>query len=245
MVTTCAFPGIRPRNPKSFCIKPYDVIGEDELIELRKHDNAIHIILPEGNGEDVYNNAEKAFCKAMENIQYDKPSMYLYQESNTEFNQRGVIFTVSLEDYANGHIKKHEETREKPLKDRIKHIEATKANTGLVFTMFRSHIDIKTTMNKIMQKKPLEDFEKYGYRHQLWRISNGETIDRICALFKHVDLYIADGHHRIRAAYEYSQHSRKDEAKYVMVFAASDDELRILAYNRVITIIDRPDFIEA
>lgn len=245
MVTVRAFSGIRPRNPQSFCIKPYDVIDEEELMVLRKHDNAIHIILPEGEGEEVYENAEKAFHETMANTGYDEPSIYLYRESNAGFSQRGFIFTVPLEDYADGHIKKHEETREKPLKDRIKHIEGTKANTGLVWTMFRSHSEIKGNMDQIMQEKPLEDFEKYGYRHQLWRITDGEIIERIRNLFKHVDLYIADGHHRIRAAYDYSQHHNEDEAKYVMVFAASDDELRILAYNRVITIIDRPDFIDA
>ena len=245
MVTIRAFPGIRPLDPESFCVKPNDIIEDDELTELRKGNNAIHIILPEGEGKALYQNAEKAFHKFLATSAHDKPSMYLYQESNMDISQRGFIFTVSLADYAKGSIKKHEETREKPLRNRIKHMEATKANTGLVWTVFNSLPDVKESMDQIMTEKPVEDFKKYGYRHRLWKVTDDVTIEHIVHLFKDLVLYIADGHHRIGAAYEYSLHHPEAEAQYAMVFAACDDEVRILPYNRVITTIYRPDFIEA
>ena len=51
MVAIKAFSGLRPRNPEKFCIKPYDVIGEQELKDLRENpDSSIHIILPEDEG---------------------------------------------------------------------------------------------------------------------------------------------------------------------------------------------------
>ncbi|MDD3493603.1 MAG: DUF1015 family protein, partial [Candidatus Thermoplasmatota archaeon] len=117
MVKVRAFPGLRAPDPESFCVKPYDVIGDRELAELRKSDNAVHIILPEGEGEEVYANARRAFHRVLPFLVRDPPSMYLYQESSPDFSQRGFIVAVSLEDYASGRIKKHEETREKPLKD--------------------------------------------------------------------------------------------------------------------------------
>jgi len=245
MVKVRAFPGLRAPDPESFCVKPYDVISDRELAELRKSDNAVHIILPEGEGEEVYANARRAFHQVLPSLVRDPPSMYLYQESSPAFSQRGFIVAVSLEDYASGRIKKHEETREKPLKDRIKHIEATRANTGLVWTMFRSQTELKQVMDQAMQQQPLCDFRKFGYRHRLWRIGDSPTIQRIQSLLEGQPLYIADGHHRIAAAYEYSRHHTEEEAQYAMVFAASDDEVRILPYNRVVTTIERPDFEEA
>lgn len=245
MVEVRAFPGLRPRDPASFCVKPYDVISDEELVELRKSDCAVHITLPEGEGEEVYSNAKKAFHRVLPTMIRDPPSMYLYEESSPTFSQRGFIVTASLEDYAAGRIKKHEETREKPLKDRIRHMEATGANTGLVWTVFRSQRALKHVMDQVAQQQPLCDFEKFGYRHRLWRIDHSATIQRIQSLLADQPLYIADGHHRIAAAYEYSQHHREEEAQYVMVFAASDDEVRILPYNRVVTTIDRPDFLDA
>lgn len=243
MVSVKEFEGIRPKNPEEFCIKPYDVISKEEEEELRKGNNAIHIILPEGEGEERYENARRAFEREIKNMVVDEPSMYLYEEGNRDFTQRGFILTVSLKDYGAGKIKKHEETREKPLRDRIKHIEATGANTGLVWTIFRSKEEIKKIMDEISSKEPVFDFSKYGYNHKLWRIGR-EHINTIKKLFSNIDLYIADGHHRIAAAYEYMKKHGGGEAEYVMVFAANDDETRILPYNRVIRKIDNSDFID-
>ncbi len=243
MVVVKEFRGVRPKNPDTFCIKPYDVINKEEEKQLREGKNAIHIILPEGKDEEIYENAKSAFDRAMKHMVKDEPCMYLYKEENENFSQRGFILSVSLEDYEQGRIKKHEETREKPLNDRIKHIDATSANTGLVWTIFRRKDEIKRIMDDITYQTPVFDFDKYRYNHKLWKIY-GDAISKIKSSFLNTDLYIADGHHRIRAAYEYMKRHNNDEAKYVMVFVASDDEVRILPYNRVVRRTNEENFID-
>ncbi|MEA2053959.1 MAG: DUF1015 family protein [Candidatus Thermoplasmatota archaeon] len=243
MVSVKEFEGIRPVHPEKFCIKPYDVISKEEEAQLRKSKNAIHIILPEGEGNEVYENAKNAFKESMKHMVRDEPCMYLYREGDERFSQRGFILTVSLHDYEQGRIKKHEETREKPLNDRIKHIEATNANTGLVWTIFKSKEGLKKIMDEIVSRKPIFDFNKYGYSHKLWKIDN-DTVNKIKSSFAGTDLYIADGHHRMRAAYEYMKRHENEEVKYVMIFVASDDEVRILPYNRVVKRIDKKNFIK-
>ena len=245
MVEVKEFEGLRPKNPEEFCTKPYDVISEEEANELRKNPNsAIHIILPVGERDEKYENARKEFERLKKNMVKDEPSIYLYKEGDEEFSHRGFILCASLEDYEKGLIKKHEETREKPLQDRIKHIEAVKANTGLVWTVFKRNDEIKKLMDEIMIEKPVYDFEKYENRHILWKINDEEKINKIKELFKDIPLYIADGHHRIAAAWHYWKKYDGGEAKYVMIFAASDDEVRILPYNRVIRKIENENFIE-
>jgi len=245
MVEIKEFEGLRPINPEEFCTKPYDVISDEEAKKLRKNPNsAIHIILPVGNEEEKYDNARKEFERLKKNMVKDEPSIYLYKEGDEEFSHRGFIFCVSLQDYENGLIKKHEETREKPLQDRIKHIEATKANTGLVWTVFKKNEEIKKLMDEVMKEKPIYDFEKYDCRHILWKISNKEIIEKIKEIFEPLHLYIADGHHRIAAAWHYWKKHDGKEARYVMVFAANDDEVRILPYNRVIRKIKNENFLE-
>lgn len=244
MVDVREFAGLRPLHPETFCIKPYDVIGEQELLELRKNEHsAIHMILPPEEG-DRYRTARRAFEKLKQHMVRDEPSIYLYEESNATVRQRGFILGVSLEDYERGLIKKHEETREAPLQDRIKHIAALGAHTGLVWTIFRKNEPIKRTMTEIACDAPVCDFEKYGYRHRLWKVSDGATIARVKSLFRDVLLYIADGHHRIAAAWHHWKNHGGDESKYAMIFAASDDEVRILPYNRVIRTLDRTHFME-
>ena len=242
MVEVKEFSGLRPLNPEEFCIKPYDIIDDKEAIELRKNENsAIHVILPLGD-EERYKNAKKEFERLKKNMIMDEPSIYVYKEGNNEFSHRGFIICVSLEDYEKGLIKKHEETREKPLQDRIKHIEATKANTGLVWTIFEKNDKLKKKMDEIMALPSIFDFEKYGYRHQLWKINDGKLINQIKEIFSSLELYIADGHHRMASAYHYWKKHDGSEAKYVMIFAASDDEVRILPYNRVIRKIKNKNF---
>ena len=242
MVDVKEFKGLRHVEPEKFCIKPYDVISEKEAEELRKNpDSAIHMILPEG--ENKYEVARREFERFKEKMVRDEPSIYLYEESG-EFTQRGFILGASLADYEAGKIKKHEETREKPLQDRIRHIETLKANTGVVWTIFRKNDAIKAIMDEVSKEEPVADFEKYGYRHRLWKISDGEKIERIKEAFVPIPLYIADGHHRIAAAWHYWKKYGGEEARYVMVFAASDDEVRILPYNRVIRKIERDDFLD-
>lgn len=244
MVEVKEFAGLRPLHPEKFCTKPYDVISEKEAEELRKNPySAIHVILPVEDG-DKYENAKREFERLKKNMVRDEPSIYLYKEGNEDFSQRGFIFCVSLKDYKNGLIKKHEETREKPLQDRIKHIEAVKAHTGLVWTIFNKNEDVKEIMDEILKEEPVFDFKKYNYRHQLWKVNDEKMIEEIKKAFKPLHLYIADGHHRIAASYEYWKKHDGEEAEYVMVFSASDDEVRILPYNRVIKKIDVDNFIE-
>lgn len=244
MVDVKEFEGLRHPEPEIFCTKPYDVISKEEAEALRKiEDSAIHIILPVGSGEEKYENARRAFEKIRKKMVKDEPSMYLYKEGDEKFSHRGFIFCVSLEDYEKGMIKKHEETRQKPLQDRIRHIEALKTQTGLVWTIFKRNEEIKKIMDEIEEGKPIYDFHKYGFRHQLWKID--EDIEKIKDAFRHLYLYIADGHHRIAAAWHYWKKHGGGEARYVMVFAANDDEVKILPYNRVIRNINEKNFIEA
>ncbi|MBC7080683.1 MAG: DUF1015 domain-containing protein [Thermoplasmatales archaeon] len=241
MVDIREFEGLRITYPEEFCTKPYDVISEKEAIELRKNPrSAIHIILPTGKGEEKYENARKAYENFRKDMLKDPPSIYLYQEKSKEFSQRGFIICASLLDYENGKIKKHEETREEPLKDRMKIIEKLKVQTGLVWTVFKKNKELKKMMDKIMKENPLTSFEKYGYEQRLWGV---EEVEEIKELFLPLDLYIADGHHRMAASWYYFKKYGGEKARYAMVFSANDDEVRILPYNRVIRKAKK-DFLE-
>ena len=51
-----------PINPKEFCTNPYDIIGKEEEQELKKDPKSlIHLILPDGDGDEIYQNAAKAY----------------------------------------------------------------------------------------------------------------------------------------------------------------------------------------
>ncbi len=236
-----------PNDAIEFTTNPYDVIGKEEEGELKRNNNSlIHLILPDGEGDELYHKALSAYeMFKVSNIivREENPCIFVYRQESAEFNQEGLIMGVALDDYERGKIVKHEHTREKPLKDRTRHIETTNVAAGLVWSVFRADIDISNLIAQIKKGKPKYDFEKYGYRHILWQETDSAIINKLANLFENKKIYIADGHHRAASAAEYRKHQLKGGNKtentdapwqYLLSYVASDDQIRILPYNRVI-----------
>ncbi|MFX1365736.1 MAG: DUF1015 domain-containing protein [Promethearchaeota archaeon] len=236
-----------PINPKEFCTNPYDIISKEEEQELKKNTNSlIHLLLPNGEGDQIYRNAATAYSnfKKIEIIEkVNNPSIFIYRQESTNFSHQGLIVGVALQDYENGTIVRHEHTREKPLRDRTNHIAASKVAAGLVWTVFEANKKINSLVEGIEKKEPIFDFTKYGYRHLLWQETDIKVIKKLTDLFKDKKIYIADGHHRAASAAEYrkmklQKQDRNKELKapweYLLCYVASDDQIRILPYNRVI-----------
>ena len=234
-----------PNNPEEFTTNPYDIIEKQEEIELKQNPNSlIHLILPDGEGEAIYKNASEAYRRYKNDGIINKeetPSIFVYRQESGTFSHQGLIMGLSLEDYEEGNIVIHEHTREKPLKDRTSHIVATNVAAGLVWTVFNSNNKINNIIEQIKQKEPVFRFKKYNYTHILWQETDPETINTLKKLFDSQKVYIADGHHRAASASEYrkfklSKNEKQDEKgwKYLLSYVASDDQIRILPYNRVI-----------
>jgi len=247
MVRISALRPYYPNEPNEFTTNPYDVIGKDEEYQLKQNPNSlIQLILPDGEGEEIYNNASIAYEKFKTNnliVQEDTPSIYVYRQESAQFSQQGLIMGIALQDYEDGNIVKHEHTREKPLQDRTEHIVATNVAAGLVWSVFRADREINKLIEQIKQKKPKFDFEKYGYRHLVWQEIDPNIIKQLSNLFKDKKVYIADGHHRAASAAEYRKTQLKKATdtnksnapwQYLLSYVASDDQILILPYNRVI-----------
>ncbi|MFX0000129.1 MAG: DUF1015 domain-containing protein [Candidatus Hodarchaeota archaeon] len=236
-----------PINPEEFCTNPYDIISKEEELNLKKNPNSlIHLILPDGDVNEIYQNAAKAYNNFKEKKIIEKeeiPSIFVYRQESPQFNHQGLIIGVALQDYENGKIVKHEYTREKPLKDRTNHILASKVAAGLVWTVFQSNGKINNLIEKIKNNKPKFDFKKYNYRHLIWQETDSKIIQKLKNLFKKEKIYIADGHHRAASAAEYRKfqlkrlnvHKQREAPwQFLLSYVASDDQIRILPYNRVI-----------
>jgi uncharacterized protein (DUF1015 family) len=237
----------RPKDVKTFVIPPYDVIEKEEELELKKNPkSSVHMILPDGEGNEVYNNAQKEMERLIDEeiiVQDKLPSIYIYRQESEKFGHEGIISGVDIRDYDEERIKIHEFTREKPLADRTAHVTATRMNTGLVWTAYKENKAIQKLINKVKRSKPVYDFEAYNYRNILWQVSNENILKKFQEAFSEVNIYIADGHHRIASAAAYHKIRAKQAGSpyveganwnYVMLYLASDHQVRILPYNRVI-----------
>ena len=257
MATIRPFSGLRP-NPAAashVAALPYDVYSREEaLLEVRREprsflkiDRAEVNFGPEVSACDdcVYEKAAALLREAEDDgtfIREETPCYYLYELTMEGRRQTGVVVCASVDDYVNGVIKKHENTRADKEKDRIRHVETCGAQTGPIFLACRSFEGMAGLLAEIKNEAPLYDFvSPDGTGHRVWRIGGGERIRAVTEGFAAMPaLYIADGHHRaasaVRAALKRREtgYSGGEEFNYFLSVIFCAGELRIFDYNRVV-----------
>ena len=169
---------------------------------------------------------------------------YLYELTMDGRSQTGIVACCSLDDYVNGVIKKHENTREEKELDRIRHVDTVNAQTGPIFLAYRQNIALKEIVAEEKTKPALYDFvSDDGIRHRVWRIDGADRTDAIEAAFAAIpSTYIADGHHRAASAVKVGLKRRtkhpgytgEEPFNYFLSVLFPDEELMILPYNRVV-----------
>ena len=169
---------------------------------------------------------------------------YLYEQTMDGRSQTGIVACCSIDDYVNGVIKKHENTREEKELDRIRHVDNVNAQTGPIFLAYRQNIALKEIVAEEKTKPALYDFvSDDGIRHRVWRIDGADRTDAIEAAFAAIpSTYIADGHHRAASAVKVGLKRRtkhpgytgEEPFNYFLSVLFPDEELMILPYNRVV-----------
>lgn len=169
---------------------------------------------------------------------------YLYELTMDGRSQTGIVACCSIDDYVNGVIKKHENTREEKELNRIRHVDTVNAQTGPIFLAYRQNTALKEIVAEEKTKPALYDFvSDDGIRHRVWRIDGADRTDAIEAAFAAIpSTYIADGHHRAASAVKVGLKRRtkhpgytgEEPFNYFLSVLFPDEELMILPYNRVV-----------
>ena len=255
MVKVFPFRGLRPIPEKAAEVAspPYDVLNAHEAKAIvKKHPNSFLRInkaecefddRTDPHSETVYQKAKENLLLFIENglmIQDEQPCLYVYRLTINNQCQTGLCCVMSVEDYENGLIKKHEYTRPDKVEDRANHIEYLEAQVGPVFSIFRNNSKISDIFAQLTQMNPETSFTSDdGVTHELWVIENQSMIKIIQKRFNALSCtYIADGHHRSESAAEVVRR-KKNNAKlpepynYFLHVLFPDDEVNILPYNRI------------
>ncbi len=177
-------------------------------------------------------------------VQDPRPCLYLYRLKMGDHVQTGLYACVSVADYENDTIRKHEHTRHDKEEDRLAQIQALNAQTGPVFLMVRGRDELKALFDRAAAEKPEYRFvHQYGVEHTFWVVKDEAWIDSVRAAFDAAGcLYIADGHHRAAAAVRAGRerreknpgHTGQEEYNFFPAVIFPDSEMRILNYNRVV-----------
>ena len=246
-----------PEIAKKVSSPPYDTLSSDEAREMVQNnsDSFLRIIKPEidyspgkePDSETLHHHAAEnlqAFIRSGK-LQRDKnSSFYIYQISMDQHTQTGIIAAVSVQEYNEGLIKRHEFTRPEKENNRTRHFEITNANTGPVLLTFRNNGEFQDHIPYITNLGPDIAFQADdGTNHSLWKITSSTTRESLNRYFATIPaLYIADGHHRAASASRVQkirqdnnpQHQGNESYNYFLSVIFPHDEMQIQGYNRLV-----------
>jgi uncharacterized protein (DUF1015 family) len=234
---------------------PYDVVSRSEAAALARdnplsflHVGRAEIDLPEtvdAHDPRVYREARRALDRLVAEgaLRHDdRPALYLYREVMAGRAQTGVVGGVHVDDYEADVIRKHETTRPDKEDDRTRHLLALEAHAEPVLLLYRGRPEIDRLVAAAMAAPPLYDFATAdGVTHTVWRLDDPAPYQR--AFDGVARAYVADGHHRSASAWRAARelrgrnavHSGAAEYNWFPAVLVPADQLRILAYNRVVT----------
>jgi uncharacterized protein (DUF1015 family) len=164
------FRAVRPARDHAAAVSsvPYDVVSTDEARALASgnplsflHVTRSEIDLPPGT--DPY--SPQVYAKARENFQTlrgaapmvteDAPSLYFYRLRMGGHEQTGLAACFSLDEYDRDLIKKHERTRRDKEDDRTRHMVELRAQTGVVFLIYKDDHAIDRLCRAVTADAPL------------------------------------------------------------------------------------------
>lgn len=176
-------------------------------------------------------------------LRTDEEGVYLYEIVGRERNYIGLIANIDLEDYAEGKIKKHEQTMTEKEQLQIQLLLRRKAIVKPVLLCYPQVDAIKHWLLEQKQKsEPFLEafFERNQETHRIWQVTNETAVKNIRKLFANqvAKAYVADGHHRIAAAaiLRRNMADQPGGQRYGRLLCAlfGSDQLEILDYNRVV-----------
>jgi len=171
---------------------------------------------------------------------------FIYRQTYIEEGSvfEGFLTGISVYDYIQGNVKKHEHTITQKENKLVKHIETLGVIGEPMLLCFDGH---KAFDFAALKGDLYFDFisQADGIRHEVWRIDE-KGFSAMETFFEDINqLYIADGHHRIAASVRYLENRRNHdlsaEDAIFMAYILPADRVMIKSFHRVVCLDERTD----
>lgn len=195
----------------------FDVVSAKQR-EVLYHNsfNSIHLSVPQG--ENPSENAGKILAKwKSEGVltQDPLPGIYVYYQyfrlpgDQEERCRKGFIAQIKAYDWEEKEILRHESTIVAAVNDRIDLLRATQIQASPTHGLYEDESNELELHMDAAIASPLCELEDYqGVREVLAVIHDAGVISRFLAVLKETKVILADGHHRLEGAIEYSKQQK-------------------------------------
>ena len=252
MAKISPFKAVRPTSDKVSLVtsRSYDDYGAAELAAYLEFNpfSFLHILNP------AYINQQKLgwdkrfkmvkhkyhdFKKDGVLVQEEKAVFYLYEIQSKNHSFTGILAGISIEDYQNNIIKKHEDTLQYRVDLFKDYLHQTGFNTEPVLITYNDNQDLSEWILTKKTARPIYEFATTNKeKHILWTIESENEINWLKMQFEKIgDLYIADGHHRSASAellFKEDKELENENLKSFMSVLIAESNVKIYEYNRII-----------
>jgi uncharacterized protein (DUF1015 family) len=237
----------RERDVSKVVAPPYDQISpeQQELLYALSPANIVRVSYPKEEGGDRYAAARAVLDRWLADGVWEadeRPAVYPYHQTyrmgGHEVTRIGVVALGQVTEYARGEVLPHERTHAGPKEDRLRLLEATGADTGLLFLLVRDPTGELLALGTPERPPIAEARDLRGERHRLWRVDDAEAIARLQRLLAGAPVIIADGHHRYETAVEYARRHPGADDKLMTFFGLHAPGLTILPNHRLVHAVE-------
>ena len=171
------------------------------------------------------------------------PCLFIYQLATDNHVQTGLVCEVGVEEYEQGRLRKHENTRsdkEDLLADYQKVVGA--ASSPICLT-YQRDIAIDAAVNEYVKIEPdLEFVSEDNVRQKIWCVKDPDQQSKLATLFESVEItYLTDGHHRAASGRRYAERMREEQGNQgdepynqLLVALFPDSQLNLLPFHRCV-----------
>jgi uncharacterized protein (DUF1015 family) len=238
-----------PENVSAVVCPPYDVISvaEARALHAGSATSFLRVVRPEVDLDaSIDEHDDAVYATGARNlaafeadgllVPEGAPSLYVYRLRWQGRDQIGVFGCVSVAEYDAGRIVRHEKTRVDKEDDRTRHLLEQRAHAEPVMLTCRDNAAVDSLVAGAMAEPPLFELTAWhGVEHTVWRVADPAALSAAFAAVER--LYIADGHHRAKAASRVREAlgaGPDGEASYFPAVIFPMSHMRILPYHRVI-----------
>lgn len=243
---------------------PYDVVDPEALttLEARSPFNVVHVDLPRDPGDtDRYTAAGRRFDEWLTGgvLRRDpEPGFYAYRmgyhDRNGQLRQIvGVLGALEVVAPGEGDVLPHEETQHKVRDDRLRLLEACRADLSPIWGL--SMADGLTGLVTTITGPPdARHTDEEGVHHRLWRLSQPGLMEAVAATVASAPVVIADGHHRYATALAHRDRRREalgriggdEDLVLALVTELGESQAGVRAIHRIVSgLPDRFDLLGA
>jgi uncharacterized protein (DUF1015 family) len=233
----------RERDISKVVAPPYDQISaeQQDLLYALSPANIVRVSYPRDAGDRKYTAARDTLSRWLAEGVWapeERPAVYPYHQTyrvdGREVTRVGLVALGQVTDYARGEVLPHERTHAGPKEDRMRLLEATGADTGLLFMLVSDPQGELLSLSTPAGAPIAEARDLRGERHRLWRVDDPGVVARTQRLLTAARVIIADGHHRYETAVEYARRHPGRDDKLMAFFSMEAPGLTIFPNHRLV-----------